>query len=224
MWKNVRVMDDFKHKGRRAQLIELLRNKGIEDENVLNAMNQVPRHLFLDSAFEQYAYEDKAFPIAAGQTISHPFTVATQSSLLHINPGDKVLEIGTGSGFQTAVLVKMGAEVYTIERQKELFDFSQRMFKKIQVEPRYAIYGDGYKGLPSFAPFDRIIVTAGSATLPNALLKQLAIGGIMVIPIGVDNQKMFAIMRVSERSFERTEFGDYQFVPMLQRTQKDLEY
>ena len=221
MRKNVRVMDDFKHKGRRAQLIELLRKKGIEDENVLNAMNQVPRHLFLDSAFEQFAYQDKAFPIAAGQTISHPYTVAAQSSLLHIHPGDRVLEIGTGSGYQAAVLVKMGAEVYTIERQKDLFDFSQRMFKKIKIEPRYAIYGDGYKGLPSFAPFDRIIVTAGSATLPKTLLKQLKIGGVMVIPLGDENQKMFTFLRVGERDFEKMEFGDCQFVPMLERTQKD---
>lgn len=222
MWKNVDVIDDFKHKGRRAQLVDLLRNKGIEDESVLNAINQVPRHMFLDSAFEQFAYEDKAFPIAAGQTISHPYTVATQSSLLHLKPGDKVLEIGTGSGFQAAVLVKMGAEVYTIERQKDLFDFSQRMFRKIKIEPRYAIYGDGYKGLPSFAPFDRIIVTAGSSTLPKALLKQLKIGGIMVIPIGNQNQKMFTFLRVDERNFEKMEFGDCQFVPMLERTVKDV--
>lgn len=222
MWKNVEVIDDFKHKGRRSQLVDLLRRKGIEDENVLNAINQVPRHMFLDSAFEQFAYEDKAFPIAAGQTISHPYTVAAQSSLLHLKPGDKVLEIGTGSGFQAAVLVKMGAEVYTIERQKDLFDFSQRMFRKIKIEPRYAIYGDGYKGLPSFAPFDRIIVTAGSSTLPKTLLKQLKIGGIMVIPIGDVNQKMFTIMRVAERDFEKMEFGDCAFVPMLERTQKDV--
>lgn len=215
------MKDDFKHKGQREQLINLLRGKGISDENVLEAMKQVPRHLFLDSVFEEFAYKDMAFPIAAGQTISHPFTVAAQSSLLHINRGDKVLEIGTGSGYQAAVLVAMGAEVYTVERQKELFDFSQKMFKKIKIFPRYATYGDGYKGLPSFAPFDRIIVTAGSASIPKALLKQLKPGGIMAIPLGdEDNQIMTAFLRIDEKRFEKIEFGDCQFVPMLERTVK----
>ena len=143
-------------------LVDLLRSKGIEDEKVLEAINIVPRHLFLDSAFAEYAYRDEAFPIAAGQTISHPFTVAFQTQLLDIQPNDKVLEIGTGSGFQTAVLVAIGAEVYTIERQKDLFDFSKIILKNINLEPRYQTYGDGYKGLPSFAPFDKIIVTAGA--------------------------------------------------------------
>jgi protein-L-isoaspartate(D-aspartate) O-methyltransferase len=214
------VIDDFKHKGKREQLINLLREKGIEDENVLAAINKVPRHLFIDSAFEEFAYQDNAFPIAAGQTISHPYTVAKQTSLLHVMKGDKVLEIGTGSGYQAAVLVEMGAEVYSIERQKELFDFSQRIFRKIKIRPKYTTYGDGYKGLPSFAPFDRIIVTAGSSTIPKTLLKQLKIGGIMVIPLGTTNQMMTTFLRVSERDFERMEFGDCQFVPMLERTEK----
>ena len=214
------MIDGFKHKGKREQLVQLLRDKGIEDELVLNAMNQVPRHLFMDSAFEEFAYKDQAFPIAAGQTISHPFTVAKQSSLLHVMKGDKVLEVGTGSGYQAAVLVEMGAEVYTIERQKELFDFSQRIFKKIKIRPKYSTYGDGYKGLPSFAPFDRIIVTAGSSTIPKTLLKQLKIGGIMVIPIGNENQMMTTFMRIGERDFEKMEFGDCQFVPMLERREK----
>ncbi len=214
-------MDDFKHKGKREQLIKILRSKGIEDENVLEAMNRVPRHLFMDSAFEEFAYKDQAFPIAAGQTISHPFTVAKQSSLLHVKRGDKILEIGTGSGYQAAVLVEMGAEVYTIERQKDLFDFSQRIFKKIKIRPKYATYGDGYKGFPSFAPFDSIIVTAGSPTIPKTLLKQLKVGGIMVIPIGKDsNQMMTTFLRVGEKDFEKMEFGDCQFVPMLERTEK----
>lgn len=220
MCENIEVIDDFKHKGQRAQLIETLRQQGISDEKVLSAMNRVPRHLFLDSAFEAFAYQDKAFPIAAGQTISHPFTVATQSSLLHLEEGDKVLEIGTGSGYQAAVLVEMGASVYTIERQKDLFDFSQRMFRRIDIKPKYAIYGDGYKGLPSFAPFDRIIVTAGSSSIPKALLEQLAIGGLMVIPMGDVNQTMTTFLRVNERQFERTSFGECQFVPMLERTVK----
>lgn len=217
------MIDDFKHKGKREQLVRLLREKGIEDENVLQAINRVPRHLFIDSAFEEFAYQDNAFPIAAGQTISHPYTVAKQTSLLHVLKGDKVLEIGTGSGYQAAVLVEMGAEVYTIERQKELFDFSQRIFRKIQIRPKYATYGDGYKGLPSFAPFDRIIVTAGSATIPKTLLTQLKIGGIMVIPLGATNQMMTTFLRVSERDFERMEFGDCQFVPMLERTEKEVK-
>ncbi len=214
------MIDEFKHKGKREQLVKLLREKKIDDENVLQAIGKVPRHLFIDSAFEEFAYKDQAFPIAAGQTISHPFTVAKQSSLLHVNQGDKVLEVGTGSGYQAAVLVEMGAEVYTIERQKDLFDFSQRIFRKIKIRPKYATYGDGYKGLPSFAPFDRIIITAGSSTIPKTLLKQLKIGGIMVIPIGDENQMMTTFLRVGERDFEKMEFGDCQFVPMLERTVK----
>lgn len=214
------MTDEFKYQGRRKQLVKLLKEKGIEDESVLKAINTVPRHLFIDSAFEGHAYQDKAFPIAAGQTISHPFTVAFQTQLLHVNKGDKVLEIGTGSGYQAAVLVAMGAEVYTIERQKELFDFSQRIFRKIQITPKYAIFGDGYKGLPPFAPFDRILVTAGSATIPKTLLKQLKVGGIMVIPLGNKNQMMTTFLRVTENDFERMEFGDCQFVPMLERKEK----
>lgn len=209
-------MDSFKHRGLRQQLIDLLRTKGISDESVLSAMNQVPRHLFLTSAFEEHAYENKAFPIAADQTISHPYTVAFQSSLLDISPGDKVLEVGTGSGYQTAVLVAMQAEVYTIERQKALVDFSRNILSKIHLRPKYQTYGDGYKGLPSFAPFDKIIVTAGAPSLPRILLQQLKIGGIAVVPIGEKNQKMYTFLRVDERKYEQMEFGDYQFVPMLE--------
>ncbi len=214
------MIDDFKHKGKREQLIKSLREKGIEDNSVLEAMNKVPRHLFMDSVFEEFAYQDKAFPIAAGQTISHPFTVATQTSLLQLSKGDKVLEIGTGSGYQTAVLVLMGAEVYTIERQKELFDFSHRIFKKIRIKPKYATFGDGYKGMPAFAPFDRIIVTAGSPTIPRTLLQQLKIGGMMVIPIGKSRQMMTVFLRITDKDFEKIEFGDCQFVPMLERKEK----
>jgi len=201
-------VDDFKHRGRRKMLVDLLRSKGIEDENVLEAINLVPRHLFLDSAFTEFAYRDEAFPIAAGQTISHPFTVAFQTQLLDIQPNEKVLEIGTGSGYQTAVLVALGVEVFTIERQKDLFDFSKIMLKKINFEPRYQTYGDGYKGLPSFAPFDKIIVTAGAPEIPEELKKQLNIGGIMVI------------LRLSEDQFEHYEFGDFKFVPMLESRDK----
>ncbi|WP_068597092.1 protein-L-isoaspartate(D-aspartate) O-methyltransferase [Vaginella massiliensis] len=213
-------IDEFKHKGKRKQLIETLHKKGIEDENVLLAMNMIPRHLFIDSAFEEFAYRDEAFPIAAGQTISHPYTVAFQTSLLHVNKGEKILEIGTGSGYQTAVLVAMGADVYTIERQKELFDFSRIILNKIKFKPKYQTFGDGYKGLPAFAPFDKIIVTAGAPELPQELLKQLRIGGILVIPIGKVNQKMYTYLRLNENDFEVLEFGDYQFVPMLESTNK----
>ncbi|MDO5655404.1 MAG: protein-L-isoaspartate(D-aspartate) O-methyltransferase [Flavobacteriaceae bacterium] len=210
------IKENFKHKGNRKKLIDLLQSKGIEDESVLEAMNRIPRHLFLNSAFEDHAYEDKAFPIAANQTISHPYTVAFQTSLLHVMPGDKILEVGTGSGYQTAVLVAMGAEVYTIERQKALVDFSRQMFQKLKIEPRYQTFGDGYKGLPTFAPFDKILVTAGTPVIPTVLLGQLIIGGIAVIPIGEINQKMFSFLRIDERRYEQMEFGDYQFVPMLE--------
>ncbi len=213
-------VDDFKHRGRRKMLVDTLRMKGIEDENVLEAINRIPRHLFMDSAFVEFAYRDEAFPIAAGQTISHPYTVAFQTQLLHIQRDEKVLEIGTGSGFQTAVLVAMGAEVFTIERQKELFDFSKVILRKINFEPRYQTYGDGYKGLPSFAPFDKIIVTAGAPEIPTELLKQLTIGGVMVIPVGEKSQKMITIIRLKEDSFEKYEFGDFQFVPMLEHRNK----
>lgn len=207
--------ESFKHKGKRNQLVQILRAKGIEDEQVLSAINKIPRHLFIDSAFENYAYEDKAFPIAAGQTISHPYTVAFQTQLLHISPGEKILEIGTGSGYQTAILVAMGADVYTIERQKALVDFSREIFEKIKITPKYQTFGDGYKGLPTFAPFDKIIVTAGSPKLPKKLLGQLKIGGIAVIPIGVVNQKMYTFLRITEKRYEQMNFGDYKFVPML---------
>ncbi|RLZ11850.1 protein-L-isoaspartate(D-aspartate) O-methyltransferase [Faecalibacter macacae] len=213
-------IDDFKSQGRRKMLVDLLISKGIENQQVLHAINEIPRHLFLDSAFSEYAYVDEAFPIAAGQTISHPYTVAFQTQLLDIQPMDKVLEIGTGSGYQTAVLVAMGAEVFTIERQKELFDFSKIILKNIRFEPRYQTYGDGYKGLPTYAPFDKILVTAGAPEIPKELLKQLKIGGIMVIPIGDKSQKMMTIIRLDETNFEMFEFGSFQFVPMLESREK----
>lgn len=216
---NLRTMklDTLKHKGRRNQLIELLKRKGIHDLNVLHALNEIPRHIFIDSAFEDFAYEDRAFPILSGQTISHPYTVAFQTQLLHVQKGEKVLEIGTGSGYQTAVLVALGAQVFTIERQKELFDFSKNILKKIHFSPKHQIFGDGYQGLPSFAPFDKIIVTAGAPVLPKKLLEQLSVGGVMVIPIGNKEQKMYTILRLDDKNFETLEFGEYQFVPMLEK-------
>lgn len=208
--------DTLKHKGKRNKLINLLKQKGINDEIVLNALNKIPRHLFIDSIFEDLAYEDRAFPILSNQTISHPFTVAFQTQLLHVQKGEKVLEIGTGSGYQTSVLVALGAQVFTIERQKELFEFSKRILKKINFTPKHQIFGDGYLGLPSFAPFDKIIVTAGVPTMPKKLLEQLAVGGVMVIPIGEKEQKMYTVLKLDEKTFETMEFGDYQFVPMLE--------
>lgn len=208
--------DTLKHKGKRNKLINLLKQKGINDEIVLNALNKIPRHLFIDSIFEDLAYEDRAFPILSNQTISHPFTVAFQTQLLHVQKGEKVLEIGTGSGYQTSVLVALGAQVFTIERQKELFEFSKRILKKINFTPKHQIFGDGYLGLPSFAPFDKIIVTAGVPIMPKKLLEQLAVGGVMVIPIGEKEQKMYTVLKLDENTFETMEFGDYQFVPMLE--------
>lgn len=208
--------DTLKHKGKRNKLINLLKQKGINDEIVLNALNKIPRHLFIDSIFEDLAYEDRAFPILSNQTISHPFTVAFQTQLLHVQKGEKVLEIGTGSGYQTSVLVALGAQVFTIERQKKLFEFSKRILKKINFVPKHQIFGDGYLGLPSFAPFDKIIVTAGVPTMPKKLLEQLAVGGVMVIPIGEKEQKMYTVLKLDENTFETMEFGDYQFVPMLE--------
>ncbi len=214
------MTDTHKHKGKRKKLVDLLASQGIEDKNVLNAINDIPRHCFIDSAFEDFAYEDKAFPIASHQTISNPFTVAFQTQLLQLHPEEKVLEIGTGSGYQTAVLLKMKAEVYTIERQKSLVDFSRNMFKKLNLKPKVQRFGDGYKGLPMFAPFDKILVTAGAPFVPKKLLEQLKIGGILVIPIGSSSQIMTTIMRLDENSFEKTEFGNCQFVPMLEQTSK----
>lgn len=214
------MVDTYKHKGLRKKLVEELHQLGIEDENVLHAINSVPRHLFLDSAFEDFAYQNKAFPIGEGQTISHPYTVAFQSQLLHVHKGEKILEIGTGSGFQTAVLLEMGAEVYTIERHKKLHDTAKNLLKRLGYQLRYSTFGDGYKGLPTFAPFDKIIVTAGAPYVPKDLLIQLKIGGMLLIPIGTDNQIMTSFLRTNEKSFEKMEFGDFKFVPMLKERNK----
>ena len=214
------MQDSFLHKGKRKFLVEYLREKiGITDEKVLEAMNTVPRHLFLESIFEDYAYEDRAFPILAKQTISHPSTVAEQTELLELNEKDKVLEIGTGSGFQTAVLVAMNAWVYTVERQKDLHDFAHKKLRELHLRPKFQSFGDGFAGLPTFAPFDKILVTCGAETLPTELLHQLKIGGKMVIPLGkTDEQILTRFTKRSEKEFEKEEFGAYKFVPMLNST------
>ena len=182
----------------------------------IKAINKIPRHLFLDSSFEDHAYQDKAFQIDAGQTISQPYTVAFQSQLLAIKKGDKVLEIGTGSGYQTAVLFALGAVVYSVERQTELFKKTSQFLPKLGVRPKYLTFGDGYKGLPNYAPFDSIIVTAGVTEIPKALMSQLKIGGRLVIPVGEINQIMTLIIRKSEIEFEKQEFGSFKFVPLLE--------
>ena len=216
------MQDSFVHKGKRKILVEYLREKiGISDENVLKAINEVPRHLFLESVFEDFAYEDRAFPIAANQTISHPSTVAEQTELLEVQEKEKILEIGTGCGYQTAVLVTMNAFVYTVERQKDLHDFAQKKLREMHLRPKFQSFGDGFLGLPTFAPFDKILVTCGAEILPTELLKQLKIGGKMVIPMGkTDEQILYRFTKISENEFEKEEFGAYKFVPMLQDRNK----
>lgn len=211
------MKDTHKHQGLRNQLVKTLEEKGITDKNVLTAIANVPRHLFMDSGFVDFAYQDKAFPIAAEQTISQPYTVAFQTELLEVKANHTILEIGTGSGYQTAVLIEMGAKVYTIERQKELFKKTSLFLPKIGYKPKKMIFGDGYIGLPENAPFEGIIVTAGAPFVPNPLLAQLKVGGRLVIPIGDDVQTMTLFIRTSEKDFEKHEFGEFRFVPMLKK-------
>jgi len=210
--------DSFEAKGKRQRLVEELRQKGITDEEVLRAINTVPRHLFMEPAFLNHAYVDKAFPISLGQTISQPFTVATQTSLLKIKKRDKILEIGTGSGYQAAILAEMGAKVFTIERFREIHLKAQKLLTSLGYNIDF-FYGDGYAGKPQYGPFDGIIITAAASETPTELLKQLKIGGRMVAPIGDSNfQTMTVIERVGDDSFEYSEHGAFVFVPMLKGT------
>ena len=209
------MIDSFKHKGLRQKLVENLILKGIKNEAVLEAIRKVPRHWFMDSSFLDHAYQDKAFPIAANQTISQPYTVAYQTELLEVEANHKVLEIGTGSGYQTAVLCLLEAEVYSIERQLELFKKTSLFLPKIGYVAKRLIFGDGYKGLKADAPFDRILVTAGAPFVPKPLLAQLKVGGRLVIPIGDKEQVMSVFVRTSQKSFKKQEFGNFKFVPML---------
>ncbi|HPW98855.1 MAG TPA: protein-L-isoaspartate(D-aspartate) O-methyltransferase [Flavobacterium sp.] len=210
------MKDTNKHQGLRNQLTKQLEEKGITDKNVLDAIKKIPRHLFLNSSFEDFAYQDKAFPIGAGQTISQPYTVAFQSQLLEVKQGQKILEIGTGSGYQTAVLCLLGAKVYSVERQNELFKTTLNLLPKLGIRPKHLSFGDGYKGLPNHAPFDSIIVTAGAPTIPKALMAQLKIGGKLVIPVGNTDQIMTMLIRKNATQFEKHEFGDFKFVPLLE--------
>jgi len=210
------LKDTFKHKGMRKQLMQVVASKGIKDEEVLNAIDSVPRHLFMDSGFIDHAYQDKAFPIGADQTISQPYTVAFQTELLNVKKGDKILEIGTGSGYQTAILCELGAKVYSIERQLELFKKTSKFLPKLGYRAKKIVFGDGYKGLEEEAPFDGIIVTAGAPTVPKPLLDQLKIGGRLVIPIGIDSQVMTLYIRESDNTFKKQEFGEFRFVPLLE--------
>jgi protein-L-isoaspartate(D-aspartate) O-methyltransferase len=215
------IQESFRHKGLRKKLIDILREKGINDEKVLQAIDRVPRHLFLDSSFLEFAYQDKAFPIGSGQTISQPFTVAYQTQLLQVAPGEKILEIGTGSGYQSCVLLEMGAKVYTIERQKKLFEKTKAFLPTIGYQPKM-FYGDGYKGLPPYAPFDKIIITAAAPDIPQELISQMKDGGILVIPVGPQEvQTMVTIQKISSTEIKRLEHNKFRFVPMLENKAKD---
>jgi protein-L-isoaspartate(D-aspartate) O-methyltransferase len=212
------MTDTFEAKGKRKKLVSELRNKGISDEDVLRAIDIVPRHLFMDPAFLIHAYVDKAFPITSGQTISQPYTVAVQSSLLKVKRRDKILEIGTGSGYQAAILAEMGAKVYTIERFRELFLKAQRILTSLGYSADF-FYGDGYEGKPQYGPFDGIIITAAASSVPELLLHQLKIGGRLVVPIGNSiSQVMTVVERTGPDNFEHTEHGNFVFVPMLKGT------
>ena len=214
--------DTFRHKGLRKQLVEELKTKGVNNNKILDAINGIPRHLFIDNAFVKFAYQDKAFPIGSGQTISQPFTVALQTELLDVKPYDKILEVGTGSGYQSAVLCLLEADVYTIERQKELFRKTKVFLPKIGYKCNF-FYGDGYEGLANFAPFDKIIITCGAPFIPEKLITQLKVGGNMVAPIGTgDTQIMHLIKKISEIKRDITTHGTFSFVPMLDKKSKKI--
>lgn len=213
--------DTFRHKGLRKQLVALINKKGITSAAVLAAMNKVPRHQFMDSSFLEFAYEDKPFPIGSGQTISQPYTVAFQTELLEIKKGDKVLEVGTGSGYQACILMEMGAKVYTIERQKNLYLKTKSLLSEMGYKPKAITFGDGYKGLPAYAPFDKIIVTAGAPYVPDELIEQLKPGGYLVIPVGTDLQEMKRFVKLDKKDTQEETHGLFRFVPLLSNKAED---
>lgn len=213
------MVDSYRHKGLRKKLVDTISEKGIKDKRILDAIGKIPRHYFMDSGFVEFAYRDQAFPIGAGQTISQPYTVAFQTELLEVKKHDKILEVGTGSGYQCAVLLELGAKVYTIERQRELYLKSRAILNEMAYKP-YFFYGDGYLGQPNYAPFDGILVTAGAPDIPRELLKQLKIGGRMVVPVGGSaGQVMILVEKISEDEYKESEHGYFAFVPMLKGRQ-----
>lgn len=209
------MIDTYRHKGLRKRLIEELRAKKIHDERVLSAMLELPRHFFMEKAFEERAYEDNAFPIAGGQTISQPYTVALQTQLLNVQPEQRILEIGTGSGYQAAILASLGARVYSLERQEILYRNTTQLMLKLGIKKVRTYLRDGYDGLPEMSPFDSILLTAGAEKVPDVLLQQLAVGGVCVVPMGAKNQVMCRITRYSDTDFRTEEFGNFRFVPFL---------
>ena len=212
------MIDSSKHQGQRKRLVDHLISRGIKSSSVIKSLLKVPRHLFIDSDFESHAYLDKAFPIDSNQTISQPYTVAYQTSLLDLSETDKVLEIGTGSGYQTAILMEISKNVYTIERQHKLYRRTKKLLSQLNYHPNKIIYGDGYEGLVEMQPYDKILVTAGAEEIPKKLLIQLKIGGIMVIPVGKNVREMIIVRRISQSKFEKENHGSFKFVPLL----KDL--
>ncbi len=209
------MIDTFRHKGLRRKLIDEIRLKGISEQKILDALERIPRHFFMDSGFVHLAYKDQAFPIGCNQTISQPFTVAFQTQLLELKRHEKVLEIGTGSGYQAAILLELGVKLFTIERHKELFLKTQELLKKMHYKPNF-FYGDGYEGLQAYAPFDKILITAAVPEIPKKLLEQLKIGGILVLPLGAgSNQTMTKLVKNSDKDYEITDHGQFVFVPML---------
>ena len=215
------LIDGYRHKGMRKKLVQQLQKKGITDQRILEAIGSLPRHFFLDKAFEEWAYQDKPFPIAKEQTISQPYTVAYQTALLNVQKGDRILEIGTGSGYQASILSMLGATVYTIERQETLYLTAKKLNKELKIPKIHFYYKDGFLGIPHLAPFDKILVTAGATQKPQQLLQQLAINGQMVIPIGQDVQVMYRITRKSETVFIDEQFDNFKFVPFLTGIEKD---
>jgi len=215
------MLDSYRHKGMRKQLVDSIRRKGISGEKVLDALYAVPRHLFMDSSFLEFAYEDKPFPIGSGQTISQPYTVAFQTELLDVHKNDKILEVGTGSGYQACILMEMGARVYTIERQKTLYLKTKKLFIELGYKPKLVTYGDGYKGLPAYAPFDKIIVTAGAPFIPDTLIEQLKPDGKLVIPVGDDIQIMKRVIKSGEGKIIEENHGTFRFVPLLSDKSND---